>query len=135
MAAINIWLDLARSQFEASNLDDALGSIERASMLENSSIIWELKEKILAAKVAKPYVELLESGFQKAQQGDLRGVIHDLNKAIEINHDKYEDLYKYGNSLVELKRYEEAIIFFDKAIAINPDCYWAWDSRGNALRE
>ncbi|MBD2693391.1 protein kinase domain-containing protein [Anabaena catenula] len=44
-----------------------------------------------------------------------------------------KDWFEEGNKLLELKLYEEAIISYDKAIAINPDDDNAWHSRGVAL--
>ena len=38
-----------------------------------------------------------------------------------------------GNSLADLKRYEEAIGCYDKAIRIDPENYDAWSNKGNSL--
>ena len=38
-----------------------------------------------------------------------------------------------GNALKNLKRYDEALDAFDKALAINPDLDGAWLGRGNVF--
>ncbi|MBU3576373.1 tetratricopeptide repeat protein, partial [Polynucleobacter sp. UK-Mo-2m-Kol15] len=39
-----------------------------------------------------------------------------------------------GATLKELKRYEEAIVFADQALVINPNLAEAWSNKGVALR-
>ena len=46
-----------------------------------------------------------------------------------------ENWFDEGYQLVELKRYEEGIASYDKAIAIKPDYHEAWYNRGFALGE
>ncbi|MTJ09440.1 MULTISPECIES: tetratricopeptide repeat protein [unclassified Anabaena] len=43
--------------------------------------------------------------------------------------------FEQGIELIDLERYEEAISYFDKAIAINPDDHDAWFHRGTVLDE
>ena len=40
-----------------------------------------------------------------------------------------------GNALNELKRHDEALAAYDKALALNPNFAGAWHGRGNALNE
>lgn len=41
--------------------------------------------------------------------------------------------YNLGNSLIYLKKYEDAIECFDKVISINPKNESAWNSKGKLL--
>ena len=53
MAVMNVWLEMARSQFQAGDLDAALGSITRALQVERSAEAWALKERILTEKATR----------------------------------------------------------------------------------
>lgn len=44
------------------------------------------------------------------------------------------ELMNKGYSLTELGRYEEALIAYDRAIALDEDNAWAWSRKGRALR-
>ena len=46
---------------------------------------------------------------------------------------KAEDLFDQGNNLLDAQRYQDAIAFYDKAIAIKPESAEVWINRGNAL--
>jgi hypothetical protein len=50
MAVMNIWLEMARSQFQADDLDAALGSVNQALQVESTADAWVLKEWILMEK-------------------------------------------------------------------------------------
>jgi tetratricopeptide (TPR) repeat protein len=41
--------------------------------------------------------------------------------------------FEVANSYISLKKYEEAIAAYDKALQIKPDFHEAWNNRGNAL--
>ncbi len=53
MAVMNIWLEVARSQFQAGDLDAASGSIDRALKMESTADAWALKERILTEKATR----------------------------------------------------------------------------------
>ena len=53
MAVMNVWLEMARSQFQAEDLDAALESINRALQVESSAEAWALKERILTEKATR----------------------------------------------------------------------------------
>jgi hypothetical protein len=55
------------------------------------------------------------------------------DKALEINPKNSDAWYFRGNTLGQLKRYEEAIQSYDKALEINPKNSDAWYFRGNTL--
>ncbi|MGB3758788.1 MAG: tetratricopeptide repeat-containing serine protease family protein [Rivularia sp. (in: cyanobacteria)] len=43
--------------------------------------------------------------------------------------------YNQGNDLYASEDYEKALEYYDKAVAIKPDYYQAWNNRGNSLDE
>ena len=161
MAVMNIWLEMARSQFQAGDLDAALGSIDRALQVESTADTWALKERILTEKATRgerAIGELMrvteggdrvagnpvdrnseladvwfKSGFQKAMQGDMLGSIQDWDKAIKFKSDFYKAWYGRGNALAALVRNEEAIHSYDKAIKFKPGYHDAWHNRGSSL--
>ena len=49
--------------------------------------------------------------------------------------DYAEALYNRGNTLQELKRFEEALASYDRALAVRPDYAEALYNRGNTLKE
>jgi hypothetical protein len=48
-----IWLEMARSQFQADDLDAALGSVNQALQVESTADAWALKEQILTEKATR----------------------------------------------------------------------------------
>lgn len=55
---------------------------------------------------------------------------------MEINsNDKLEAKiwFTKGTNLFHLRKYEEAIVCYDKALEFNPNYAYAWNSKGNAL--
>jgi tetratricopeptide (TPR) repeat protein len=50
-----------------------------------------------------------------------------------IKRNDYQAWYNLGNSLFNLKKYQDAIASYNKAIRYKPDSYETWYSRGNAL--
>ncbi len=48
---------------------------------------------------------------------------------------KAEDFYNQGNDLLASNNYQKALESYNKAIAIKPDYYLAWDNRGVSLRK
>jgi tetratricopeptide (TPR) repeat protein len=67
--------------------------------------------------------------------------IKSYEKALKDNPDNYEVLHKQGTAMLKLKRYRDAILAYEKALAIkyhtqaieiNPNDNFFWISRGNA---
>ena len=75
MAAMNIWLEMARSQFQAGDLDAALGSIDRSLQMESTADAWALKEQILTEKVTRgeraidKAIEVVDEGDKSLEAG------------------------------------------------------------------
>jgi tetratricopeptide (TPR) repeat protein len=55
------------------------------------------------------------------------------NSSSMINSTQAETIYKTGSDLYDQQKYEEALQFFDKALAINPSYVSALNSKGLAL--
>ncbi|NJL43417.1 MAG: tetratricopeptide repeat protein, partial [Pseudanabaena sp. SU_2_4] len=46
-----------------------------------------------------------------------------------------ENFLNRGDSLYEQGRYQEALVYYDRAIQLKPDYAHAWNKRGNTLNE
>jgi tetratricopeptide (TPR) repeat protein len=54
------------------------------------------------------------------------------SRVVEIQPNHYEAWYSRGNALVNLKRYQDAIESYDKALQYKPDYQAAKDARNQA---
>ena len=54
-------------------------------------------------------------------------------EALAINRSRAYSLFLKGNDLLNLSKYDEAIKFFDEAIATDPASITAWNAKGAAL--
>jgi tetratricopeptide (TPR) repeat protein len=153
MAVMNIWLEMARSQFQADDLDAALGSVNQALQVESTADAWALKERILTEKATrgeraiggamgvakatedKPNnnIDWNAQGIALSDLGRYEEAIDAYNKAIEIKPDYHEVWYNRGIVLSALGRKEEAIGSYEKAIEISPNFHEAWTDRGAIL--
>ena len=52
-----------------------------------------------------------------------------------VSQSRYEAWYNKGNTLKELKRYDEALNHYDKAIHLKPDYAQAWNNKAITLQE
>ena len=85
------------------------------------------------AAYAQSASDLLNSGVDKAQSGNLRGAIADWTKAIEIDPRYALAYYNRGVSKYNLKDYRGAISDYTKAIEYNPNYAYAYANRGIVL--
>ena len=53
-----------------------------------------------------------------------------LKKKTNSKKDSALEKYQYGVALINNKKYEEAIKFFEEALKINPQCMQAWNKKG-----
>ena len=70
------------------------------------------------------------SATLKYEEGDYRGSISDLNKAIERNPDDYYLYFKRAFLKDEIRNYYGAISDYTKAIEINSKDYYLYSNRG-----
>ncbi|MDD1422482.1 tetratricopeptide repeat protein [Dolichospermum sp. ST_sed1] len=66
------------------------------------------------------------------QQQNMQPVTPISNQSIITNKSSQYYLEE-GNKLLNIENYEQAILCYDKAIAIQPDCYQSWHFRGVSL--
>ena len=73
--------------------------------------------------------------LSKEKMEDFYGVLNDYDKIIELGipPDKSDMATMYNNkayTLVKLKKYSDALPFANKAIELNPNLWYIWDTRG-----
>jgi predicted O-linked N-acetylglucosamine transferase (SPINDLY family) len=71
-------------------------------------------------------------GTLRAQQGDFHEAIRLLGRSLSIDQRQPFALNSLGNALHAIRRHEEAIAQYDRAIRLKPD-HVAYTNRGNAL--
>ena len=74
-------------------------------------------------------------GFIFHQRGDSALAVHHIGLALQKNPDNILALNNRGIALHALKRYDEALASYDRAIAARPDFVEALTNRGNTLQE
>ena len=82
---------------------------------------------------AQNATDLLNSGVDKAESGNLKGAIADWTKAIELYPQYAFAYYNRGKAKRNLDDYEGAISDYSKAIELNPNYYQAYTNRGIVL--
>ncbi|AFZ24473.1 tetratricopeptide repeat protein,tetratricopeptide repeat protein,protein kinase family protein [Cylindrospermum stagnale PCC 7417] len=53
----------------------------------------------------------------------------------EINNNNATELYKQGNTFLELQRYQDALAVYEKAVNLKPNYVQGWNGQGKALFE
>ena len=85
------------------------------------------------AAYAQSASDLLNSGVDKAQSGNLQGAIADWTKAIEMNPMFAKAYFNRGVAKKNLKDYQASIADYTKAIEIDSEYYHAYTNRGIVL--
>jgi tetratricopeptide (TPR) repeat protein len=73
-------------------------------------------------------------GVIYSQQGDHTAGLRQINLSLKANSKNPYALYSRGHSLQELKRFDEALASYDKALALKPDFTVAFKNRGTVLK-
>ena len=84
---------------------------------------------------AQNATDLLNSGVDKAESGNLKGAIADWTKAIELYPQYAIAYYNRGLAKDELGDFRSAVSDYSKAIEINPNYAEAYNNRGNSKSE
>jgi tetratricopeptide (TPR) repeat protein len=74
-------------------------------------------------------------GVLEAQRGNFAAAEQQLRAALQIDGKFPPCIHNYANTLVRLKRYDEALIYYDKAVALAPHHPPLHSDRGNLLSE
>jgi len=80
----------------------------------------------------------IKSALASWRDGYLEGAVEDMERAIKIEKASSDDASYWqakGDTLVNLKRYEEALNAYEKTIELKPDCAEAWKSKGDILKK
>ena len=84
------------------------------------------------AAYAQSATDLLDSGLDKAESGNLKGAIADWTKAIEMYPRYGIAYYNRGVARYELGDFRGAIADYTKAIEYDPNYASAYNNRGNS---
>jgi tetratricopeptide (TPR) repeat protein len=87
--------------------------------------------KIIINSNVHKYWLLYSKCLQKTEQYDL--AVDSFRRAVEIEPEDHDSLYKLANLLNSLKRHVEAIEIYDRAVEVQPNNDKNWFNRGNAF--
>jgi len=73
-------------------------------------------------------------GVLRAQRGDYAAAADFIGRAVALDPNNPTAFYNLGNTLRELKRLDEAVANYDRALALRPTAE-AWGNRGAVLQE
>ena len=91
-------------------------------------------EEILQTQPDHP-AALYLLGMARFQQEELEAAAQLIRKSLELDGAKEGGWFVYGNILLALKRYAEAIDAFEEALSRNPKSVDSWVNRGVAFLE
>ena len=115
-----VWVEQGKQQLQWSLWSIALQSFERAiSIDEDCLAAWERK-----AEALRQLGQWNKTVVVNEKITSLRML------EVTLDADFYFD---QGNTFYQLAAYEEAIVYYNKAITIKPNCYEAWYNRGNSM--
>mgnify|MGYP001213596356 CR=1 FL=1 len=102
-----------RSSHVLLRFEDAIKDFTKAiSMDDKNDLYYELR--------STSYLDLSMDFFGGRSENYYELAIADANKTLELNPNNDEAYYNIGRVYLEMKKYEDAMAKFDKAIAINP---------------
>jgi len=115
---------IALCEYELFNYQKALVHINKALEIENNDGIIISKASILT-----------EQGILLKDKSLIRDALVLFEDLILRGHSSYPLYYNYGSALSNLGEYETSIIFFKKAIKLNPNKAQVWNNMGNSYME
>lgn len=74
-------------------------------------------------------------GYLYALKCDYQSALSNFIEAFNISPNDLATLINYASTLHELKKFDDAIVFFDKALRLNPNCAHALTNKGVTLLE
>jgi tetratricopeptide (TPR) repeat protein len=145
------WARLSKSLRHLNRLDESLEASQRATALaEQQPWAWselgatlEMQGRHVDALDAyRKAVELSDDPFYTYKQTDLLSQIGKnqtacelLEAALQREPDNAQLWGKYGQALRRMRRLDEALVAYTRAIDLDPDDAWAWGGRGLTLGE
>ena len=87
----------------------------------------------LSLSQIKVFQDYLEEAENHKEQGELESAISCYQKAIEINSNSASTYYNWGDILLQLENWLEAVDIYQKSLAINPNVDWCHYNLGEAL--
>ncbi len=92
-------------------------------------------EPVAIAAKPKPIDDLIASAVQKERQGNYRGVLVDMDRAITLDAKNSRPYYGRGLAKAQLGDNKGAIADYNRAIALNPNFTNAYHNRGFSKSE
>lgn len=146
------WSKLAQALRMQGRFEDALGAYERALTLK-PDFAWAWNGKGLTLRELGQ-LEEAKQAFTRAIVQDERVISYRINLIVTLlDMEQAEDALKvaentlllaadnpnvyarHAQALRRLHRYEEAVLSYDKALALDPYYAWAWNGKGLCLLE
>jgi tetratricopeptide (TPR) repeat protein len=115
---------IALCEYELFNYQKALIHINKALEIENNDGIIISKASILT-----------EQGILLKDKSLIRDALVLFEDLILRGHSSYPLYYNYGSALSNVGEHERSIIFFKKAIKLNPNKAQVWNNMGNSYME
>jgi len=112
---------IALSEYHLFNYQKALISINKALDIDNQMNFSLNKASILT-----------EQGFINNDNLRINEAIKLYEKVLLSGHISYQLFYNYGSALTKVNNYEKSIVYFEKAIKLNPNKPEVWNNLGNA---
>lgn len=114
---VDYWYDQANVYFISGDYESAVSSYEKAiELMPNSTVLWNYKGRALA------------------NLGRIDEAIVCFDESISINSSNPEAISLKAIALSQgQQKYLEAILLFDRALALNPEYFDAWNGKGMAL--
>lgn len=78
-------------------------------------------------------INYLDKGAELVADGKLEEAKQLYLEAIDVITDSAELYQKLGNSCLELKQWQDAVVYYQKALELNPNRYWNQCNLGKAL--
>lgn len=105
-------------------------ALQQAGQLDAAQAIYQNILKVQP----KHFDSLHLSGLVTILKGNLEAGIKLIDKAIRVNPNVPAAYNNRGNALMDLKRFDEALISYNKALSLKSDYASAHNNRGNALQ-
>ena len=119
-ALTGILPDILQSQYE----NDDTGEIDWLHLADVSDDLGNILQKMIRYDYRQRYLSAAEV---------LEAIKAVKNNDPDLNNNLVEHYKKEGKNLIDLEKYQEAVVSFNKALEIKPDDYQAWYNRGSAL--